>query len=233
MSGPLEQYRESGFFLAQGLLGGNDLSEIEKISIEKIGRHYKPIRSLNDPDWVHYSMNNPDCVTRIYDEMRDHTLFMTLGKIPAIVDVVKVFLEKPLLYKKVPFRIDVPYEVKELALWHQDDFYVKGNEDELTAWIPLFDTSIQQGALQVMPRSHKLGKVPHTLRVGKKSLPVGIYDNEVRYVEMKRGDVLFFSSYLLHSSSLNISDQIRYSIQLRYTTSLKTSSNEMKGTEYV
>ena len=81
-----------------------------------------------------------------------------------------------------------------------------------------------------MPRTHKGGKVPHTLRVGKKTLPASGYENEIRYVEMNRGDALFFSSFLLHQSSLNISDEIRYSIQLRYSSSLKAPSTEMKGT---
>jgi ectoine hydroxylase-related dioxygenase (phytanoyl-CoA dioxygenase family) len=225
-----QQYIDAGFVLARGLLEQDDFLAVEQIVIKKIGKHFKPISSLNDPDWVTYSVNNPECVTKLYDEMRDHEVFMELGKSDKIVHIVRQLIREPELYRKVPFRIDVPFEIKELAFWHQDDFYVQGNDEELTAWIPLFDTRVQHGALTIMPRSQKLGRVPHTLSVGKKSLPVGVYHNEVRYVEMSRGDVLFFSPLLLHSSSLNISDQIRYSIQLRYTSSLKAPSTVMKGT---
>lgn len=142
-------------------------------------------------------------------------------------------IDKPGLYKKIPFRIDVPFETKELAYWHQDDNYVEGNRQEVTVWTPLYDTKIEHGCLKVMPGSHKLGPVPHTLNVGKKSLPRDIYDREVRYVEMGSGDVLFCSSYLLHSSSLNFSDQIRYSIQLRYTSTKINVSKNMLGVEHV
>ena len=36
--------------------------------------------------------------------------------------------------------------------------------------------------------------------------------------EMKRGDVLLFNSFLLHTSNINFSNLIRYSIQIRFTS---------------
>ncbi len=226
----INYYNKQGYFLAKGLLAPEDFAEIDTQAEESIRRNYKEVSSLNDSEWVSYAAANPECVTKIYEEMRDHQVFIDLGLLPKITQIVCQLIRQPSLYKKIPFRIDVPFETKELAFWHQDDFYVKGNDEELTVWIPLFDTKVQQGALQVMPGSHKAGEVPHTMKVGKKTLPASVYENEIRYVEMARGDALFFSSYLLHSSSLNISDKIRYSIQLRYSSSLKAPSTEMKGT---
>ncbi len=230
MSTISDHFNEQGYFLAKGLLAPEDFEDIFAQAKLSIRKNWKQVDCLNDSEWVSYAITNPNCVTKIYDEMRDHKVFIQLGLLPVITNIVRQLIRQPVLYKKVPFRIDVPFEAKELAFWHQDDFYVKGNDEELTVWIPLFDTKIQQGALQVMPKSHKDGRKPHTLKVGKKTLPVSCYENEIRYVEMSRGDALFFSSYLLHSSSLNISDEIRYSIQLRYSSSLKPPSTEMKGT---
>lgn len=223
-------YFEQGYFLAKKLLSAQDLEGIEKRARLSISRNWRDITDLNDPVWVSYAIENPACITQVYDDMRDDDVFIKLGLLPKITDAVSTLIRQPKLYKKVPFRIDVPFQTKELAFWHQDDFYVKGNDEELTVWIPLFDTKVQQGCLQVMPKSHAHGKVQHTLKVGKKTLPASGYENEIRYVEMNRGDALFFSSFLLHTSSLNISDEIRYSIQLRYSCGLKEQSNEMKGT---
>lgn len=223
-------YISEGYFLARNLLADEDLLDIEKRVRSSIAMNWDEITDLNDPAWVSFAADNPRCVTSVYDDMRDDDVFIKLGLLPEITDVVSALIRQPKLYKKVPFRIDVPFETKELAFWHQDDFYVKGNDEELTVWIPLFDTKVQQGCLQVMPKSHIHGKIPHTLKVGKKTLPASGYENEIRYVEMNRGDALFFSSFLLHSSSLNISDEIRYSIQLRYSCGLKKQSDEMKGT---
>ena len=223
-------FNGQGYYLAKGLLSNEDFEEIETQAKESITKNSKFISNLNDPTWVTLAVEDPTLVTKIYDDLRDREVFIKLGQSSKITDIVSKLIRHPKIYKKIPFRIDVPFEVKELAFWHQDDYYVKGNDEELTVWIPLFDTKIQQGCLQVMPRSHIGGKVPHTLIIGKKTLPASVYENEIRYAEMNRGDVLFFSSFLLHQSSLNISDQIRYSIQLRYTSGLKAPSTEMKGT---
>jgi ectoine hydroxylase-related dioxygenase (phytanoyl-CoA dioxygenase family) len=224
------QYEQKGYWVAKNILSPQDLEPIEDRAMAAINSSYKSIARLNDEGWVSYAKDNPQCVAKVYDDMRDDNVFITLGSSPSITSVVKLLVREPQLYRKVPFRIDVPFETKELAFWHQDAFYVAGNDEELTVWIPMYDTAVQQGALQVMPGSHKNGRVPHTLSVGKKMLPCSVYDSEIRYVEMKRGDALFFSSFLIHTSSLNISDEIRYSIQLRYTTGLRAPSTEMKGT---
>lgn len=80
----------------------------------------------------------------------------------------------------------------------------------------------------IMPKSHLNGPIEHNMNILKKKYyPESIFDNEVRYVEMKRGDALFFHSQLLHSSGNNISDRIRYSIQARYIRSSAKSDPAM------
>jgi ectoine hydroxylase-related dioxygenase (phytanoyl-CoA dioxygenase family) len=78
------------------------------------------------------------------------------------------------LLEKIPFRIDCPMVMRELAVWHQDIHYVKGSPETVTAWIPLFDASFKEGCLLIMPESHKLGPVAHDVPVlGKKFFPSG------------------------------------------------------------
>jgi len=151
------------------------------------------------------------------------------GQNSKITDIVGQLIDQPVLYKKIPLRIDVPFENKELAFWHQDDFYVQGNSSEVTVWIPLQETLAHNGALSVMKESHKNGPIPHTLQVGKKTLPTNIYHNSINIVEMSEGDCLFFGSYLVHQSNLNISNKIRYSIQLRYSSLTAGKQSEQMG----
>jgi ectoine hydroxylase-related dioxygenase (phytanoyl-CoA dioxygenase family) len=231
----IESYNENGFLLSKNILSNEDLAPIRKTLSELVAEVF-PLEEkggVNSVSWVEFSKTNPDVIADIYNKMRDHFVLKNLGKSEKIRKIINKLIDKPGLYKKIPFRIDVPFETKELAYWHQDDYYVGGGSQDVTVWIPLYNTKIEHGCLKVMPRSHKLGPIPHTLNVGKKTLPRDIYDREVRYVEMDAGDVLFFSSYLLHSSSLNFSDQIRYSIQLRYTSTKLNFSKNMLGVEHV
>ena len=40
---------------------------------------------------------------------------------------------------------DLPGVTRELAVWHQDYRYVRGNTDIVTAWVPLQDTPYVRG----------------------------------------------------------------------------------------
>ncbi len=227
-AGLLHEYIESGFIKIAALFDDTDFTAVESDLLPLI-REYVAADSIQDEKWVSFAKSNPDAVSRIYDRFRDHPSLHKLGNNPKLKNIIRLLLPKAQLYKKLPFRIDVPFVTKELAYWHQDHYYVQGNTDEITVWMPFQDTGILQGCLAVMPRSHKLGTLEHTLMVGKKSIPDGVYDNEIKLVEMKRGDVLIFSALLLHSSQLNISDNIRYSAQLRYTNPESGISPNMGG----
>ena len=127
----------------------------------------------------------------------------------------------------------MPLETKEPVVWHQDDFYVKGAPNEITAWIPLQDTPMHMGALSVMKKSHLYGRVKHDTVWGKKSMPTGVYDLPINIIEMKRGDVLLFNSFLLiDTKNINFSRFIRYSIQVRFTSELLGEPSKIMGELY-
>jgi ectoine hydroxylase-related dioxygenase (phytanoyl-CoA dioxygenase family) len=136
----------------------------------------------------------------------------------AIVTPIKELLGPEVgMFRKIPFCIDMPNWTEELAHWHQDFFYVKGDTRVVTAWIPLQDTTFLNGCLSIMPRSHRLGPIEHDLVISKKRVPSTIFRNEIRMVEMRKGDLLLFDSLLLHSGNLNLAQSIRYSVQPRFT----------------
>jgi len=223
-------FESDGCALVRNLLAPQDTASIDTIILNEIRVHLPTVTSIQDADWVQMAIENPTAVTAVYDAIRDHPSLLELGKNPKIVSLVKQLLDAPVLYNKIPLRIDVPFENKELAFWHQDDFYVQGNGSELTVWIPLQDTFAHTGALSVMKGSHTNGAIPHVYSIGKKMIPTGIFDNPINIMEMARGDALFFDSYTVHSSNLNVSDQIRYSVQLRYScANAGNHSTRMKG----
>lgn len=160
-----------------------------------------------------------DLERRLYDGVRAYPWLQDLSLDASIAGPVENLVGRPIgVLEKIPLRIDLPMLIRELAVWHQDYFYVKGNTDTVTAWIPLQDTSYEVGCLLVMPGSHHLGIVPHDrMLLGKKSIPGGIYERPMRYAEMKRGDLLLFNALLFHSSGLNISDRPRLSVQARFS----------------
>lgn len=157
--------------------------------------------------------------TELYDALQKSPILIELGKNETVTGFVRQILESDFgLLEKIPFRIDAPRETSELAVWHQDYFYVKGNTSIVTAWIPFQNTPFTMGCLSVMPQSHKLGVLDHSINILKKKyIPENIYHNSFNYCEMNKGDVLFFHALLLHCSNINFSDSVRCSIQPRYS----------------
>lgn len=183
------------------------------------------------PEIATYLKEHKDIQGRVYDEIRRPPWLTEFSQMTNIIEPVKRLLGPDIaLMRKIPFRIDVPLDTVEFAAWHQDYYYVRGNLDIVTAWIPMQDTPYLNGCLAVMPGSHKLGPLEHDMVVvRKRHCPSNIFDREIRYVEMRRGDMLLFHSCLLHSSNLNFSDALRCSVQPRYTRAAESTDPGMGG----
>ncbi len=116
--------------------------------------------------------------------------------------------------------------------WHQDSGYFAAHCDEhliVTCWIPLVDATVENGCMEILPRSHKSGILEHHTG-GNMGLYV-IKDNDLPtdapkkvIAECPRGGVVFMSNLTPHCSTPNNSDTIRWSVDLRYQ-SAQTPNN--------
>lgn len=92
---------------------------------------------------------------------------------------------------------------------------MQGSLDSVVVWVPLADVDVKLGALEVVPGSHKLGLL--TTEVVNSFGKVDRFDDgDFISVEARQGDVLFFSSFLVHRSGVNTTDSIRWSCHFRY-----------------
>ena len=190
----LQEYSEEGFVLLKDMIPHEDIDSLLEKHLDVVNDIAD--RNFDDPfgsDLVEFYENNSDIESKIYDStLRKNWLqeFSLNSKITQ--SVIRLLGENVGLFKKIPFRMDMPFWTKELALWHQDNYYVKGDSRGITAWIPMQDTTYVNGCLSIMPKSHLLGTIDHDLKIGKKHLPSTVFDREIRMVEMKKGDVLLF-----------------------------------------
>lgn len=113
--------------------------------------------------------------------------------------------------------------------WHQDyGYWYKSGflfpDAMISVMVALSEATIENGCLQVIKGSHKLGRVEHGFageQVGAKIEYVNacLERMELVYVELKPGDVLFFHSNILHRSEANNSDRARWSMISAYNLS--------------
>jgi len=102
--------------------------------------------------------------------------------------------------------------------WHQDSGYHHIDPLEyLTVWVPLENSTIENGTIYVIPGSQKWGLQGHIVdpdtgdKVGYRGPEEGIP------VEVKKGEAAVFSSMCLHRSGPNTTDKPRHAYVVQYS----------------
>ncbi len=117
--------------------------------------------------------------------------------------------------------------------WHQDNGYQKGKTPEyITCWLALDDSSPENGGLMVIPGSHKDGPRDHEWRSVHAVVPEEFVDEEkAEPLNAKAGDMLLFSSYLVHQTvGNNTKDKQRRAWVMQYCRG--DQKNETTGEVY-
>jgi ectoine hydroxylase-related dioxygenase (phytanoyl-CoA dioxygenase family) len=120
--------------------------------------------------------------------------------------------------------------------WHQDYGYWYKNQfmfpDQLmSVMVALTPANKENGCLQVIKGSHKLGRVNHGFSGEQVGADITMVNNalqtmELIYCNLEAGDALFFHSNLLHRSEANLSDHPRWSIISCYSLQSNLAYNE-------
>jgi phytanoyl-CoA hydroxylase len=175
-------------------------------------------KDLEDPFSPYYMRHRTD-QGALYDLYQRHPEFQELARNKEILDEIAkvvgedIFLyENSLVYKPKGKNNEVP--------WHQDFINRPEEPIKFIAWIALDNVLIDNGAMKVIPGSHKNGflpwyKVPgetHHTRLKLDGIPL----EDFVYAELEAGDVLIFNQLLLHSSDRIVSDKPRRAYRISY-----------------
>ena len=141
-------------------------------------------------------------------------------KTPVISTRPVLFFNHPKLAKKKVF-----YKVAA----HQDWRSMQGSLNSLVIWIPLMDIDKNLGALEILPGSHLKGLRTKEIESGFGMVELDDKEKQqLKSVDVKQGDVLIFSSLLIHQSGENITKEPRWSCHFRYNDLDDTSFLERK-----
>jgi hypothetical protein len=98
--------------------------------------------------------------------------------------------------------------------WHQDNAYNRLRDEHFQLWIALSKMNAERGGLWLVPGSHKKGRLPH-VRIGRHQAFTGSTENSI-CIEAEIGDVVLFSSLMLHYTSPNVSTEDRWAYVVEY-----------------
>src|SRR5215469_3720268 len=125
--------------------------------------------------------------------------------------------------------------------WHQDYGYWYQNgvlfPDLTSVSIAVDRATKENGCLQVIRGSHKMGRVDHVLTgdqagADMERVAQALERLELVHVEMEPGDALFFHANLLHRSDQNRSDKPRWSMICCYTAARNNPYKESHHPRY-
>jgi phytanoyl-CoA hydroxylase len=227
-SSHIEQYNRDGYLILKGLLNAEEVSKLHEIAIDDKAMSKNAI-NVND------SSGKRSKLSLWYKPGND--VYGLLTRSQSLVSAVDQLLDGDAavchfhskLMQKEP-KVGGAWE------WHQDYGYWYKNEfllpeQMMSVMVAVTDANKENGCLQVIKGSHKMGRVEHGFsgeQVGasQRFVDLALQTMELVYVELKAGDVLFFHSNTLHRSEANLSEKSRWSMISCYNRASNIGYNE-------
>ncbi|MFL5742912.1 MAG: phytanoyl-CoA dioxygenase family protein [Flavisolibacter sp.] len=224
----IADYHRDGYLIIKDFLNAEETDKLQKIAFED-GNMRKHAFDLNDQSgkktrltlWYQPGDDAYGLLTR------SKRMVASVDKLLDGTSAVCHFHSK--LMQKEP-RVGGAWE------WHQDYGYWYKNEfifpdQMISVMIAITKANKENGCLQVIRGSHKMGRVEHGFsgeQVGASQhyVDLALKTMELIYVELDPGDALIFHSNLLHRSEANLSDQSRWSLISVYNRSSNIPYNE-------
>lgn len=114
--------------------------------------------------------------------------------------------------------------------WHQDGITERVDQAFVPAiWLGLTEATAENGCLRVVPRSHRLGLVPHDNRPNSNNLTTDGLTAQVEIdaphdIVMREGEMSLHHPLILHASNPNQSEESRIGFSATYSTPALTAS---------
>lgn len=142
---------------------------------------------------------------------------------PAILEAVSSLLGENLLVWGTTLFIKEPRDPGFIS-WHQDSTYWGLDPaDVVTAWVALTDSRADNGALCVLPASHKMEQMPHhdtfaeaNMLSRGQEIAVDVDPANTVALELEPGEMSLHHVRMVHGSGPNGSDRRRIGFAIRY-----------------
>ncbi len=198
--------------------------------IKKVRRKAQKIFQIQF-DYFGYNESFDSNMIKLFNEQQE--IFINCGKLiqtglielyqlavnrKLITELKKTGIKHPNLCTRPVLFFNHPELAKEEIYYktppHQDWPSMLSSSDSVVVWIPLVDVDKNNGSIIIWPNSHSAGVLPFNINGGFAQVePIG----EGLRLDLQVGDIVIFSTFLVHSSGDIINNTIRWSCHFRYT----------------
>jgi len=207
----IEAFERNGYLTVEDVLTAAELTELRRVTDEFVERS----RQVGSNDATFdlepgHSASAPS-LRRIKHPISKHPVYAKYARHEPILDIVECLLGPNLRYHNNKLNMKNPAHGSAVE-WHQDwAFYPHTNDSILEVVIALDDMTPQNGALMVVPGSHRGRTWDHHqdgLFVGAITDPAFTPDGAVS-VTVKAGGITLHHVRMVHGSRPNLSDKPR------------------------
>ncbi|TWT55977.1 phytanoyl-CoA dioxygenase family protein [Allorhodopirellula solitaria] len=214
----IQAFQRDGYVLLPAVFDADEMAGLLRYS--------KADRALDREAKTRKDATGGESRLAVRDDLDDESMYTAVVRSHRIADTMESLLGSEVYHYHHKMMLKEP-RVGGAWEWHQDYGYWYNfgclYPDMGSALVAVDHAHRENGCLQVLKGSHKIGRVDH----GKSGQQVGadmervehaMKHHELVYCEMQPGDVLFFHANLLHRSDKNESEHPRWSLICCYNT---------------
>ncbi|QYM78433.1 phytanoyl-CoA dioxygenase family protein [Horticoccus luteus] len=240
----VKSFHDEGFLIAPNVFAPADLEPLRREMAVAIDRKACELQADGKLTKLHAELDFDHRLAAIYRDSKENgeaimrhleglrgggfhapEMFDVIAH-PRLLAAVSALLDTEEIIASSVYRIrpKLPNLGRGIVPWHQDSGYLAASCDQhliITCWVPLVDATVENGCMQILPRTHKGRVAEH--RTGGNAGFLVIEDQDLpadprRAVTAAcpRGGVVFMTNRTPHCSTPNYSDHIRWSVDLRY-----------------
>lgn len=230
----LTSFQKSGFAILRNCIDKQVLSNLTKESIDLLNRSFINLRLELSNNFIHangtLSELYSDASSNIYHGLlqRNFNVYRLMTSSSIFQLCIDASLKQPYINSDPLLMVHAPMadnaEFKTTSPWHQDWLSMQGSVNSVVVWIPLTPINDPQsdGGITLLESSHNGGLYSSSQDSWFASIDdINSLTSTFPQVtpSFDVGDVLIFSSLLVHRTvrPISSSSKVRFSLQFRYS----------------
>lgn len=206
------RYARDGYILRRGLLGADEVAKFRNHARAQLEKEQRAGAVMTKGD-----KEGKATLLKMWTKA-ENDQYGLLARDERMVDLAEDAIGKPIYLYSHKMTMKQPHEGGAWE-WHQDFGYWYNYgclaPDMMSIYVALDKATRENGCLQVLKGSHRLGRLNHIrendqTNVEHEHLEAALKRFELVYVEMEAGDALVFDGNLLHRSDANRTDTYRW-----------------------
>jgi phytanoyl-CoA hydroxylase len=224
---PIEVLREEGYVLVPRLVPQGALNQLNEIARAQLRARADPLELEADLQYPGAPKSRHDAgggtVRRLLDAYARDPVFAEWAVAPAVRAWMRSYFGERVLMSRAHHNCLMTKHPQygSLTGWHRDIRYWSfQREDLVSVWFALGEENVDNGALWLVPGSHRMKLGADRFDEAKFFRPAPEANREIirRAVSprLAPGDALFFHCNTLHSAGRNSSDAVKFSLVFTY-----------------